>query len=135
MPARRDRLTVLYDAECGVCRLTVRALRMLDWNRRLELVALQRFVRSASDDPTRRRLLWALHVRDARGRWFRAGDAMLRIAAVIPLLVPLSVIGRLPGMSRPIEAAYRLVADNRHAISRILDAIASPLRGFRSGGW
>ena len=134
MSARHDRLTVLYDAECGVCRLTVRALRTLDWNRRLELVPLQRFVRSASDDPTRRRLLWALHARDARGRWYRAGDAMLRIAAVVPVLAPLSIIGRLPGMGRPIEAVYRLVAGNRHAISRLLEAIAVPLRGFRPGG-
>ena len=118
--AGHDRLTVLYDAECGVCRLTVRALRTLDWRRRLAFMPLQRFVGMAPGDPTRRRLRWALHVRDGQGRWFRAGDAMLRIASELPVLVPLSVIGRLPGMSRPVEAAYRAVAANRHAISRIL---------------
>jgi predicted DCC family thiol-disulfide oxidoreductase YuxK len=116
----RDRLTVLYDGDCGVCRLTVRALRTLDWRRRLAFMPLQRFSGSAPGDPTRRRLLWALHVRDGRGRWYRAGDAMLRIAAELPVLVPLSIIGRLPGMSWPVEAAYRLVADNRHFISRLL---------------
>ena len=120
MAADRDRLLVLYDADCAVCRLTVRALRTLDWRRRLAFVPLQRFTRSAPGDPTRRRLLWALHVRDGRGRWYRAGDAMLRIASELPVLVPLSIIGRLPGMSRPVGVAYRLVADNRHLISRLL---------------
>ena len=120
MMASRDRLTVLYDAECGVCRLTVRALRMLDWRRRLAFMPLQRFTGSAPGDPTRRRLLWALHVRDGRGRWYRAGDAMLRIASELPVLVPLSITGRLPGMSGPVEHAYHLVADNRHIISRVL---------------
>lgn len=120
MTAERDRLTVLYDAECGVCRLTVRALRQLDWRARLRITPLQRFEASAPDDPTRRRLLWALHVRDGDGRWNRGGEAMLRIASVIPVLVPLAIVGRLPGMSGPVEAAYRLVADNRHVISRLL---------------
>jgi predicted DCC family thiol-disulfide oxidoreductase YuxK len=118
--ADRHRLTVLYDADCGVCRLTVRALRTLDWRRRLAFMPLQRFTGTAPGDPTRRRLLWALHVRDGRGRWYRAGDAMVRIASELPVLVPLSIIGWVPGMSRLVEWAYRLVADHRHLISRVL---------------
>ena len=117
MTADRDRLTVLYDAECGVCRLTVRAFARLDWLRHLAFTPLQRFEGAR---PTRRRLLWALHVRDGGGRWYRGGEAMLRIASVVPVLWPLSVVGRLPGMSGPVERAYRLVADNRHFISRVL---------------
>lgn len=120
MTAHPDRLTVLYDAECGVCRLTVRAFARLDWLRHLDFTPLQRFEGARPDDPTRRRLLWALHVRDGGGRWHRGGDAMLRIASVVPVLWPLSVVGRLPGMSGPVERAYRLVADNRHFISRVL---------------
>jgi predicted DCC family thiol-disulfide oxidoreductase YuxK len=119
---------VLYDAECGVCRLTVRALRTLDWRRRLAFTPLQRFKATDPGDPTRRRLLWALHVRDDRGQWQRGGDAMLRIASVIPVLMPLAVLGRLPGMSGPVETAYRLVADNRHPISRILGRAVRVIR-------
>jgi predicted DCC family thiol-disulfide oxidoreductase YuxK len=115
-----DRLTVLYDGTCGVCRLTVRMLRVLDWRQRLDIMPLQRFVAADPGDPTRRRLLHALHVRDGNGRWYRAGDAMLRIASRVPVLVPLSILGRLPGMHGPVESAYRLVADNRHVISRVL---------------
>jgi len=45
---------------------------------------------------------------------------MLRIASELPVLVPLSIIGRLPGMGGPVEAAYRLVADHRQLIGRLL---------------
>jgi predicted DCC family thiol-disulfide oxidoreductase YuxK len=111
-PSRRDPgarpVTVVYDGECPVCRLTIRALRILDWRRRLGFTALQGFQARA------------LHVRDDRGRWHSGGDAALHIAGAVPVLVPLSLIGRLPGLDGPVEAAYRLVADHRHAIGRML---------------
>ena len=113
-------ITVLYDADCGVCRLTVRALERLDWRSRLEIVPLQRFIRSADGDPTRRELRSALHVRDEGGRWDRGGRAALRIASVIPILAPLAVVGRAPGMQGLAEKAYLLVARNRRLISRVL---------------
>jgi predicted DCC family thiol-disulfide oxidoreductase YuxK len=123
-PSRRDGigrpLKVIYDGGCPVCRLTIRALRILDWRRRLEFTPLQRFRPRTSADPARRDLIRALHVRDGQGRWHRGGDAALRIAGVVPILVPLSLLGRLPGLHGPVESAYRLVADNRHAIGRLL---------------
>jgi len=70
----------------------------------------------------------ALHVRDGRGRWSRGGDAALRVGRAVPILAPLSLVGRLPGLQGPVEAAYRLVADHRQAISRLLDAVVDPLR-------
>jgi predicted DCC family thiol-disulfide oxidoreductase YuxK len=118
-------LTVLYDADCGFCRLTARALMRLDWWRRLDLVPLQSF--AAEPGPTRAELLEALHVRDAAGRWSRGGAAALRIAAAIPLLRPLAIAGRLPGMTRVAERAYRFVAGHRTAISRLLDLDRSAL--------
>jgi predicted DCC family thiol-disulfide oxidoreductase YuxK len=98
----------------------VRVLARLDWRGRLEMRPLQGFVASVPGDPTPRRLRRALHVFDGGGRWSRGGEAMLRIAGVVPVLVPLSILGRLPGMRGPVEAAYRLVADNRHLISSVL---------------
>ena len=115
-----DRVTVLYDARCGVCRLTVRALARLDWRHRLGFVPLQRFVASTSDDPTARALMRSLHVRDGADRWFSGGRAALKVAAAVPMLVPISILGRLPGMRGPVEAAYQLIADNRQAIGRLL---------------
>ena len=120
MASTHRTLTVLYDADCPVCRLTVRALKRLDWRRRLEVVPLQRFIRSADGDPTRRELRSALHVRDAGGGWERGGRAALRIASVIPVLAPLAVVGHAPGMPGIVDKAYGLVARNRHLISRVL---------------
>ena len=111
------RLAVLYDADCGVCRLTARALRMLDWRGSLRLAPLQGFVATAAGDPTRGELAAALHVRDGRGGWHAGGGAALRIAGVVPALAPLALVGRLPGMARIAETAYDAVARNRHAIS------------------
>ena len=120
MASARPTLTVLYDADCGVCRLTVRVLERLDWRRRLEAIPLHRFIRSGDGDPTRRELRSALYVRDEGGRWDRGGRAALRIASVIPVLAPLALVGRVPGMQGPVDKAYVLVARNRRLISRVL---------------
>ena len=111
------RLTVFYDADCGVCRHTARTLRLLDRHQRLRFAPLQGFVPTAAGDPARGELEAALHVRDERGEWHAGGDAALQIARVVPALAPLALVGRVPGMSRIAEAAYELVARNRHAIS------------------
>ena len=111
------RLTVLYDADCGVCRLTARMLRILDWRGRLSFAALQGFVPTVAGDPARGELEAALHVRDYRGEWHAGGDAALQIARVVPALAPLALVGGLPGMNRIAEMAYEVVARNRHAIS------------------
>ena len=111
------RLTVMYDADCGVCRHTAQTLRTLDRRRMLRFAPFQDFVPTAAGDPARRELEAALHVRDERGEWHAGGDAALQIARVVPTLAPLALVGRLPGMGRIAEAAYELVARNRHAIS------------------
>jgi predicted DCC family thiol-disulfide oxidoreductase YuxK len=118
--AERSSMTVLFDAECAVCRLSVRMLRRLDWRRRLAFRPLQGFTPSAPDDPPRHVLRLALHVRDAAGRWHRGGHAALLAASAVPILAPLALLGRLPGMRRPVEAAYRVVADHRTEIGRLL---------------
>jgi len=110
-------LTVLYDADCGVCRHTARALDILDLRRRLRFAPLQGFVPTAVGDPARGELEAVLHVRDERGEWHAGGDAALQIARVVPALAPLALVGRMPGMNRVAETAYAAVARNRHAIS------------------
>lgn len=116
----RDRLTVLYDADCGVCTMTARMLHALDGRRRLDLSPLQRFVAAKADDPDRAALVERLHVRDATGRWASGGDAVLRIMAAIPVLAPLSLAGRVPAMRRAVDAGYRWVAAHRDGIGRVL---------------
>ena len=112
-------LTVLYDANCQFCRHTCHVLRTLDGGRRLRFRPLQAFVAATADDPTPALLLDRLHAHDDRG-WSAGGAAMLRIAAEIPALKPLAVVGRLPGTDALVDAVYQLVADHRGTISRLL---------------
>ena len=118
--SRRQRLTVLYDADCGVCTMTARMLHALDRGRSLHLSPLQRFVARAADDPGAAALAERLHVRDADGRWVTGGDAVLRIMAAIPILVPLSQVSRLPGARGAVDALYGWVAAHRDGIGRRL---------------
>ena len=122
-------LTILYDADCGVCRLTILALKRLDWLDRLRPAPLQAF---EDDHPTRDELAATLHVRDRSGRWARGGDAARRIAEAVPVLMPLGVAGHLPGMRRVMDAAYRSVANHRGAISRVL-GLETCVPGLRAG--
>jgi predicted DCC family thiol-disulfide oxidoreductase YuxK len=125
---------VLYDADCGVCRLTVVALRRVDWRRRLDLVPLQGYEPS-SGGPSLADVMAELHVRDDRGRWSRGGAAVIRIAEAVPLLVGVALVGRLPGARGLVDRGYRLVADHRGEISRVLrlDRCAPSLRTLRGG--
>jgi predicted DCC family thiol-disulfide oxidoreductase YuxK len=117
--ASRDPLTVLYDSECGFCARCAMALRRLDRGGRLRMLPL-RAGTTIPDAPSEHDLLAAMHVVDAAGRWDRGGAAWLRIAAVVPLLRPLAVAGRLPMVGAGVERLYQLVARNRHRLSRML---------------
>lgn len=97
-----------------------RTLRTLDTRARLRFTPLQGFVAASAADPDRQELLARLHVRDARGRWYSGGGAARRIAEVVPALLPLAMVARLPGAERVADAAYELVARNRQALSRWL---------------
>jgi predicted DCC family thiol-disulfide oxidoreductase YuxK len=114
------RLIVLFDAECGFCTRTARALRRLDSANRLALVPLQSAAAAVPDSPNEAALLDRMHVRDAAGRWWFGSEAWLRIAEVVPALRPAAVFARLPVIREFVEPVYRLVADNRRRISRLL---------------
>jgi predicted DCC family thiol-disulfide oxidoreductase YuxK len=60
-----------------------------------------------------------MHVRDG-GRWSVGGAAWLRIAEVVPTLRPLAILARLPFVHPFVEPVYRVIARNRHRISRLL---------------
>ena len=120
-----SRLTVLYDADCGLCSVSASVLRRVDRGRerRLSLVPL----RVARLDPqttlTEADLTESLRVRAPDGGWHAGGEAVLRIAEALPALRPLAVLGRLPLLRPLVEPAYRLVARNRHRISALLRSL------------
>lgn len=116
--SRSATLTVLYDGDCGFCTWTAMVLRRLDRRRRLSLVPLAGS--ELGDQPPLDDLVESLHAVDAEGRWWVGADACLEIAHRIPILRPLELVGRLP-LAKPVLAVgYRVVARNRHRLSRLL---------------
>jgi predicted DCC family thiol-disulfide oxidoreductase YuxK len=110
---------ILYDADCGLCRWTL--ARVLAWDRRrvLRPVALQ--------DPEAARLLPGMseaermeswHLVDADGRVASGGAAFVPLGRLLPGGRPMAALAaRFP---RGAERAYRLVADHRSGLGRLV---------------
>ena len=126
-----DPLTVLYDADCGICSHSAAVLRRLDSEHRLRLVPLQA-PGSLPGLPTQEELLAVMHVVDGAGRWDRGGAACLRIADAIPALRPLAMVGRLPFAGLAVEWLYVLAAHNRGRLSRLLGVESCAHRARRA---
>jgi len=116
----RDALTVLYDADCGFCARGAEVLQVLDRNGRLTFVPLRAAQTLIADALGLDELAPTLHVLDGAGTWESGGAACLRIAAALPALVPLALVGRLPLARSLTERLYEAVARNRHRLSRLL---------------
>jgi predicted DCC family thiol-disulfide oxidoreductase YuxK len=123
-----DRLTVLYDAGCPVCRRIAGRLAGLDHGRRLRLVPLQR---AAADRPEVRHLAEgrdlrrSLHVVDAGGSWAAGGEAVLRTMEALPALRPVARLLRHWPLSRLVGPAYRCVARRRAGLAWLAGSFGS----------
>jgi predicted DCC family thiol-disulfide oxidoreductase YuxK len=104
---------ILYDADCGVCKVILARVLELDRAGRYRPLALQ--------DPRAAELLPGLgeeermgsfHIVDADGTVHSAGDGL---AELVPLL------DRAPGLARRL---YWLVAGNRGALGKLMPAAA-----------
>ena len=115
--AMNTELTVLYDADCGICSQTARVLVKIDSRRRLRLVALQ--VAKVPGMPPRDELIGALHALDSGGHWFVGATAAVEIARRVPLLWPIAGMARLPLAMPILDVIYRAIANNRHSLSRL----------------
>lgn len=113
-----SRLTVLYDADCGVCTQTARVLARFDTRRRLRLVSLQ--TAALPGLPPREELVRALHAVDGSGRSFVGAAAAVEVARHVPLLWPVSLFAKVPLAMPVLNALYQAVADNRQGLSRLL---------------
>ncbi len=113
-----EKLTVLYDGDCGVCTQTARLLSRLDSRRRLRLVSLQEATLPGM--PSRDELMDTLHAADTAGNWFVGADAAVEIARRVSMLWPISVVARLPLAMSILDFLYGAVANNRQGLSRLL---------------
>lgn len=123
----KERFTVLYDGDCGICTHTARVLARLDSRGRLRLVSLQEAALPGM--PQSDELLDALHAVDADGNWFVGAAAAVELTRHVPLLWPISVIARLPSAMPIMNVLYRAIADNRQTLSRLLRLDVCKVRG------
>jgi predicted DCC family thiol-disulfide oxidoreductase YuxK len=124
------RLTVFYDADCGICQASARLMVRLDARHQLNMVPLQTAPTTA-ETPSPDELLDSLHALDGDGRWWVGADAVIEIARRVPALRPLALATRVPFAVRALEIVYGLVARNRHRLSRILRLAACRLPQVR----
>jgi len=129
-------LTVLYDAECGVCRETTRQLRRWDREGRLEFMPLAQA--GTCGRPLLERLAADGHLGDAlavvdetTGRVASGGHAALAILDVLPggwLLRPWAV---LPPAAAVADVVYRIAARHRDRVAWLTglrDEVSCPVR-------
>jgi predicted DCC family thiol-disulfide oxidoreductase YuxK len=120
MPDGRD-WTVLYDAECGLCRTLLAPL--LRWDRRCRLLPLP--VQSAAAEalladlsPAQRMASW--HLISPAGQRWSAGAALPPLLRLLPAgAAPAALFAHFPTAT---ERGYRLVADHRAGLGRLVPA-------------
>jgi predicted DCC family thiol-disulfide oxidoreductase YuxK len=113
----RERLLLLYDADCNLCLGTVEKLRRVRTNAELVMVALQDAASNqlpAGIKPEE--LLAELHLMDGSGRLYRGAEAVFRIIRTIPGLAWLAPFYRVPGLGKMADAIYRLIARHRYLL-------------------
>lgn len=113
-----ERLPLLYDQNCGVCRALLGALLTWDRDVRLRPVPLQSAEAEAllAHMPTEQRVgSWHLQGPDGLRS---AGAAFPGLFDVLPAGAPLAALARRA--PRASERAYCLVADNRSRLSKLV---------------
>jgi predicted DCC family thiol-disulfide oxidoreductase YuxK len=110
---------LLYDADCGVCRRLLALILRWDRDGRLEPVALQsREAATLLGDPTPEQRLDSWHLISPSGERFSAGAAFPPLLRLLPGgRLPAAAAARFPGLA---ESGYRLVADHRSALSKLV---------------
>jgi predicted DCC family thiol-disulfide oxidoreductase YuxK len=121
-------LIVLFDGGCPICRRTVRILRRLDSRGRLQFADATRAETRERVWPglTEAEAMQQMNVVDAAGGRYGGYDAQVRIAREVPLLWPVWLVGRLPGVRHLGAAAYRVIAARRQRRGQCSDELCSP---------
>jgi predicted DCC family thiol-disulfide oxidoreductase YuxK len=123
---REDAMVVLYDRDCGFCKVTLALLLRWDRAHRLGAVPIQSTLgeRLLGDMPSGDRLR-SWHLIDGAGALHSGGAAIPVVLAALPRGGPLArVASRFPG---PTSRTYEWVAAHRTLLGRLL--------GTRSRAW
>ena len=122
------RLPVLFDGGCPLCRRSVRIVRALDWNDRLQFVDATNAEARAFFAPslTEAQVMVEMYVVDERQRLHGGFEGWLQIARVVPLMWIFGLLGRLPGLRQLGHAVYKVIAANRVRRGRCTDEVCEP---------
>ena len=111
------RLTVWYDGACPLCIREIAWMRRLDRAQRIAFVDL---TKPEAPCPIDRSLMLArFHVTRPDGQTMSGAAAFAAMWREIPLLRPLGLIARLPGILPVLERAYLLFLKIRPALQRL----------------
>ncbi len=132
MPSRRDH-ALLYDADCGFCRLCVRAVLRLDDDDRLNPVAIQSAEgRRLLTELPERQHLDSLHLVTPGGTVLSAARAAAPLAKLLRGgSIPSRAFRKYP---RATERAYAWVARNRATLGRLGLRSRRPIEPERPDG-
>ena len=119
--------TLYYDGDCRLCARSVRWLSLLDFFGRIEWVPYQS-LESPPPGLTWDDLCRAVYLVDGRGHRHEGFFAFRQLGLRLPLLIPLALALRLPGVSFLGFPAYRWVARNRGCASPRGPGAAAPPR-------
>lgn len=111
---------VLYDGNCGFCRLSKNMAKKLDWLRNLEWIELERYqgVLFSQEE-----LESEIHLVTSSGKVLRGFSAIRRILWQLPLTTILSLLLYLPFAKWFGDRVYAFVAKYRGKIMELLNAI------------
>ncbi len=112
---------VLYDDQCSLCVVQMRALKRIDWCNAISLVRMSS-PRVAEIVPglSREQLLEAIRCVAKDGRIYSGARCFRYLAMRIPLLIPLALILWLPSVIWVADKIYRRISRNRYLFSRLL---------------
>lgn len=120
-----ERVTILFDDDCGLCRWALARILTWDRHRRLRPVALRDPEADAllrGVEPERRMASWHLVLPDGTVR--SGGAAVPHLAHLLPAGAPIAwLASRFP---RATDRAYRWVASHRGRLGRLLGERACP---------
>ena len=134
MTTTRDAFTIFCDGSCPVCALEVDMLRRRDRDHRLRWIDISApGFDAAAHGFAHRDLDAVIHGVRGDGSVVRGLDA-LRLAYAAASLGWLVAATRHPWLRAPSDAAYRLFARHRHAMSRLLAPVLRRVRRPSHGG-
>ncbi len=112
--------TVIYDGQCGFCRDSVQALRVMDLWASIKLLDYHELMdlQKIHPDLEHQDLEEEIHLIETGGRVFKGFFAFRRLCWTLPMMVPLLPLFYFPGAGLLGPVIYRWIARHRYLFAR-----------------